>query len=545
MGALLLITGTFSACKDDFSPLNPAVSKPGIAFVALTNSTAVVGTANNAATTIQSQLIRYSASNVSAASSAAITINGLQVGESIVAIDYRPATGQLYGLGNTSRLYQIPIPASVTATSTTARLVGGQFSTLLSGTVAGFDFNPTVDRIRIVTTTGQNLRVNPEDATVAAVDGNLSGGTPAGVVSGAAYTNNISGATSTVLYDLDLVNRKLYRQEPPNNGTLVEVGVTGIPAVAATVNGGFDIDPSGVALAVAGTTLYQINVETGAATELGLIAIPNSTTGNNGIIGTSIIGIAIPTAPVAYAVDEANALYYFNTSSPSTAVTKPITGLQAGENVLGIDFRPFNGQLYALGSTSRLYTINLGTGAATAVGTVPFTTALAGTSFGFDFNPSADRIRIVSNTGQNLVADPNLGTVTASPNVTFSTGTGTPAVSASAYSNNFAGTTNTVLFSIDAATDRVYRQDAATGILTSVGALGVDVDAVNGFDIGIAGTTTNPTAPAVPVATGNGIALFTVGTTTRLYNVSIISGVATPGLEFPKKVRGFAIGSGF
>lgn len=65
----------------------------------------------------------------------------------------------------------------------------------------------------------------------------------------------------------------------------------------------------------------------------------------------------------------ANVLIAFNSSAPGSAFgSLPITGLQSGENVLGIDFRPLTRQLYALGSTSRVYTINLTTGAATVVG---------------------------------------------------------------------------------------------------------------------------------------------------------------------------------
>lgn len=541
ISAFMVIAATFSACNKDKVSLNPSIVKPSIAFVGLTNST----------TTIPSQLIRYNASNVNTATSAAITITGLQTGESIVAIDYRPATGQLYGLGSTSRIYQIPVPASLTATTTAARPIGtAPFTPLLSGTVAGFDFNPTVDRIRIVTSTGQNLRVNPETGTVAAVDGVINGATPAAVISGSAYTNNVSGATATVLYDLDLVNRKLYRQDPPNDGKLTDVGITGIPISAATgtpavapiINGGFDIAPNGVALAVATTlstlpsTLYQINLETGAASELGVMYIPSSVTANNTLNGTSIVDLAIPTTQIAYAVDDTNTLYYFSTANPTAAVTKPITGLQSGENVLGIDFRPSNGQLYALGSSSSLYAINLGTGAATAVNTVPFTPALSGTDFGFDFNPTTsvnpltELVRVVSNTGQNIRINASTGVVSnVDPAPTLTAGV--PALTASAYTNNFAGAGSTVLYSIDAATDRLYIQNATTGVLTLVGALGVDITAANGFDIG--GTS------------GTAVGIFTVGTTTRIYTVSLVSGSATQNLAFPKAVRGFTLGLGF
>jgi len=87
-----------------------------------------------------------------------------------------------------------------------------------------------------------------------------------------------------------------------------------------------------------------------------------------------------------------------------------ITGLAGGERLLGIDTRPANGQLYAVGSTGRLYVIDPTSGAAGQVGT-PFATALSGERFGVDFNPTVDRLRIVSDTRQNLRIDPTTGAV--------------------------------------------------------------------------------------------------------------------------------------
>jgi len=244
----------------------------------------------------------------------------------------------------------------------------------------GFDFNPTVDRIRMITNSGQNLRLNPETGTTAAIDGGING-VPMVSLSGAAYTNNRSGATTTVLYDIDPVTDKLYRQDPPNNGTLVEVGSLGVN-IAGT--GSFDISPDGTAIAtlIAGVTqgLYQIDLNTGQAERLGDLPV------------NSIVGLAIPTEPVAYAADGSNTLHIFNPQT-GTSVTKPITGLQTGETLYGMDFRPANGQLYAVGSTSRIYTINPSSGLATIVGSGPFSPALEGTDVGFDFNPTVDRIR--------------------------------------------------------------------------------------------------------------------------------------------------------
>ena len=66
---------------------------------------------------------------------------------------------------------------------------------------------------------------------------------------------------------------------------------------------------------------------------------------------------------------------------------RALSGVPSGETILGLDIRPANRQVYALSSASRLYTINVPTATATAVGTAPFTPALDGASFGFDSTP--------------------------------------------------------------------------------------------------------------------------------------------------------------
>lgn len=487
----------FSSCDKNDDNMEPPVVKPDMVFYGLSNA---------------NQLVKY---NANAAETVISTtgITGLTGGEKIIAIDFRPATGQLYGLGNSSRLYIINYENGAATPLGTA-----SFTPAINGSLVGFDFNPTVDRIRLVTSSGQNLRLNPEIGTVAMTDGSLNPGTP--TIASAAYTNSVAGASTTTLFDIDVAANKLYKQDPPNNGTLVEVGSLGITAATAN-DGGFDISPDNmVALANvtigANSVLLQIDLTNGKATNIGNLATP-------------IIGLAIPTAPVAYAVDNANNLQIFNFNNPGTPVSKTITGLQAGENILGIDMRPATGQLFALGSTSRLYAINMSSGAATAVGLVPFLTPLSGTSFGFDFNPTVDRIRVVSNTGQNLRLNPNDGTlVLADGNLN----PGTPMVSAAAYTNNFAGATTTVLFDIDHATDKLYSQiPPNNGTLVETGSLGIDVTAENGFDIG--GTT------------NKAYALLTVSGTTRVYTINLTTGAATQLSTFPNATKGFAVGLGF
>ncbi len=146
-----------------------------------------------------------------------MAITGLQPAEDALAIDLRPATGQIYLLGSSSRLYVLN-PATGVAVA-----VGGPFTPALSGAAFGFDFNPTVDRIRVVSDTGQNLRLNPDTGAVAGVDTALNPGAPH--VVGSAYANNVAGATTTTLYAIDATTDQLYVQNPPNSGVLTPVGV--------------------------------------------------------------------------------------------------------------------------------------------------------------------------------------------------------------------------------------------------------------------------------------------------------------------------------
>lgn len=493
--SLLLLSGAtiFSSCNNDDDTTTPVPVKPDLVFYGLTGANQIITANANASTTFTSTT----------------AVTGLQTGESLIAIDFRPATGQLYGLGSTSRIYTIN-----TATGAATMIGAGPFTPALSGTIAGFDFNPTVDRIRLVTSTGQNLRLHPETGAVVATDTPLNPGSPQ--VNSVAYTNSFSGATSTVLFDIDIASQKLLKQDNPNGGILVEIGNLG---VAATGEGGFDISPeNNVALAsltVGGANgLYRLNLETGAATSLGNLSTP-------------LIGIAIPTLPVAYTTNAANELVILNLNT-GTVIKKAISGMAAAENVLGMDFRPANGQLYVLGSTSLIYTINLGTGAATAVGT-QFATLLSGSTFGFDFNPNVDRIRVVSNTGQNLRLHPVNGGIAA---VDIALNPGTPAISASAYTNNFAGAPATVLYNIDAGTDKLYTQNPPNnGTLVETGALGVAVDAASGFDIG--GTS------------GKAWAVMTIGSNTKLYSINLTTGAATAIGDLPAGTHSLAVGLGF
>jgi hypothetical protein len=113
---------------------------------------------------------------------------------------------------------------------------------------------------------GQNLRANPITGVIAAIDADLNPGTPA--VSAAAYASNFAGTMTTTLYDIDLSTDKLYKQAPPNDGKLEEVGALNIDIAA---NNGFDIGGQsnmayGLFTVGSTTKLYLINLANGTAT---------------------------------------------------------------------------------------------------------------------------------------------------------------------------------------------------------------------------------------------------------------------------------------
>ena len=152
-------------------------------------------------------------------------IRGLSGDTALVGIDYRPATGDLYGVGNQGGVYVID---DRTAQATRK----SRLSMPLEGTAFGVDFNPTVDRLRIVSDTGQNLRDNVDADGDTLKDGTLTypGPPPATAtgVTGAAYTNNDADPnTATTLYDLDSALDQVVIQSPANAGLLAPTGKLG------------------------------------------------------------------------------------------------------------------------------------------------------------------------------------------------------------------------------------------------------------------------------------------------------------------------------
>jgi hypothetical protein len=216
-----------------------------------------------------------------------------------------------------------------------------------------------------------------------------------------------------------------------------------------------------------------------------------------------------------------NDIATFDTGATGVVSSVPVTGLQGGESLVGIDTRPANEVLYAIGSSSRLYTINPVTGLATAVGSAGAFT-INGTSFAVDFIPTADRIRLISNTGQNLRINPNDGTLTATDTAITPAGV---TITGGAYDRNNSGFSATTLYGID----------STNGVLTTVGSVNGSPNTPNGGVVGPTvgslglGTALDPRIGFDITGANNASAFATIltGGTDKLYSVNLSTGAAT------------------
>lgn len=116
-----------------------------------------------------------------------------------------------------------------------------------------------------------------------------------------------------------------------------------------------------------------------------------------------------PTKEMIYAVTVSNQLIHFNAGQPQKILSrKALSGLLAQDRLLGIDYRVARGQLYGLGASGQLYRIDTATATASTVGSPAVLTG-EGREYGFDFNPTVDRIRVISDTGLNFRMHPDTG----------------------------------------------------------------------------------------------------------------------------------------
>jgi len=224
-----------------------------------------------------------------------VPLSGLAAGDTLVGVDYRVAKGVLFALSKSGRLYTVDTASGV------LKPVGNGPAVTLQGDAFGVDFNPVADRVRVISSSGQNLRLHPETGLVAATDpapayastDKRAGSKPEVVA--AAYTYNKTDDKLTSNYAIDrnggyLVTMGSAEGVQPvvsfNTGQLFSVGAIG---VADMSDASMDIaDVTGAAFAAirlkthATTRLYSIDLQTGKGTFLGTIGD-----------GAKVLGLAV------------------------------------------------------------------------------------------------------------------------------------------------------------------------------------------------------------------------------------------------------------
>lgn len=494
------------------------------------------------------------------------TLTGVVMGDQLVSVDRRPQNGFLYALGYNAaaaslRVYVVhpdalvatPLGQPIVAMAPANPIGGGSISTRFE-----MDFNPAVDRLRVVSTMGENYRINPNNGALVMRDGDTNIANVLTPVAATAYTNSAPNLGITTQYTVtEGAQGSLYIQNPPNNGTLTDAKVLS-PAVASIL--GFDIAAGVNATAsnqpVMGLAYALIKSNSASAESIARINLNTGAITNNVAInnGTGVIGLALQNSdsmPVIALSSDGTQLIRFSANTPNTIASAPITGVTLGEALVGIDFRPATGELFALGVNSTLNNATLyridpqpnvdGNNTATAIGiassifdaSVTFPDP-ATVGYGFDFNPTVDRIRVTTSNGLNLRLNPVNG------GFAFKDGDINGAVtgaSAAAYTNSVetsvlamgAAKKVTTLYVMDEATSKLTIQSPPNDG-TQINALDIRVNgsvlsftAANGFDIP---SDVRVTANNAAVASGFGFAALTVGGTTSLYRINLTNGNA-------------------
>ena len=219
-----------------------------------------------------------------------------------------------------------------------------------------------------------------------------------------------------------------------------------------------------------------------------------------------------------------NTLVNFDSASPNAASFVQVTGVVG--NLLGIDYRPADGQLYGLASSNNIYTINADTGAATFTSMLDVPASVGALS-GVDFNPVVDRLRVVGSNDTNFRINADTGATIVDGNLAYVTGDANfganPNITGAAYINSFLGapspagvtppTRTTQLFGIDSDLDVLVLQNPPNaGGLVTIGSLGIDFSPTGGFDI---------------FADGNGGNTAYAASDSVLYTINLATGAAS------------------
>lgn len=396
--------------------ITPFQCNAEVDLAALTTNDVLAVTADNAC------LVRFSLSDPSTV----LAVGSLDVAGSVVGLDFRPASGELYALTDMGQLVLVdPMTAETTlVTASIGELTGARYD---------IDFNPAANALRLISDARQNFRMGSpalvENAQQQAlVDGTF--GYLQGVVA-TAYTNVNPGQEGTQMFVISADSRTFFQQNP-NVGLLTRIGELFPSAESVDVKGYNVFTTEGgmnehyAVFEVDGSVgLYSINPATAATTLIKLLPAPEA--GGN-YMDLVVNDVTDEPALREFIVFEQSAdddfvlrIVELNPadSMPGMALagydeTLPVTGLVEGDVIVGFDLRTTSPEgaddgLYAVAQSGRIYLLEeaeeglldpMSVAQATEIATLA--TALSGTRFDIDFNPRADLLRIIGDAGQNL-----------------------------------------------------------------------------------------------------------------------------------------------
>jgi uncharacterized protein DUF4394/putative Ig domain-containing protein len=519
-----------------------------------------------------------------------IDIMGLAATENLVGIARRPGNGFLYGFAvngmGLGAVYSIAPSGAATALDFASGFIqnDGVTADPITGTRFGVHVSPGADVLRVASDTGRNFRYSlrvgrPMDGNAGVVfaqmDSPINGATNR--IDSLAYTNNALFETLSTLYTVDSLSDALCIQNPANAGTQVSC----LPlSMALEAVHGFTIAPGVNTLAqgtpVAGGSARAVLRLHGETTEryaqidltTGVIAANPQPIGNGGVRGFAIQ--AQNGIPMYALTVSGQQLLVFNSASPGTFISRPITGIGALEVLVGIDFQPSTGRLFGFAvntaaNTGTLYQIEPQTGAASGLANIIAFVDDAGIArdfpvldfgWGFDFNPVTGFIRVTTGadlnfrinaaTGGPVDRDPATPGVQADFDVNPAAGI----ASGLAYTNGFdIGTANTTAYVIDTGDDQLCLLNPANGgTLANCQPLRINGNSVPwgnrlGFDIS---GDVRASAPGAQVTSGVGYVATGNPNVTHLYEVDLVTAAVTDlGVigDGTAPVAGFTVGT--
>lgn len=449
-------------------------------------------------------------------------VSGVASGQTLVAVDTRPGTGELYALGYDSvaimaQLYKITNVGTVY----TATAIGSATSGINLGATnnAAFDFISTIDnQIRIVGRNGNNYVMDANTGLVLSTGGSpmsfaigdiyVSAGS---ALAATAYTNSFYGADGTQQVGFDATNNVMVKMDAGNfangfNNTPVSMHSIGIgtgvllnTASSVGMDAWYDTLAHNNKIYLTASTLlgsthlysYDMSSTTGALADVGVLGggsmkVRDIAFNTLGASTMSMSGHQVTALSL-----NMRRLITFDAANPRMLrSSKMLSGMSAGQTMVALDYAS-NGSLYGLGYNStaqnyQVYVIDTVTGSVTAVNPTPNSLAL-GTDDGsgnrvhvaFRFIPTlTNRIRVIGNNGStNAMIDATTGAV-VSTDAGLSYVTGDP---------NFGGTANLTSVAYTGANGvgatQMFGYDANTGYMVMFN----ETNGTTGYGIGTSG----------------------------------------------------------